>query len=191
MAMTILDPAGESSIEHVPSAPRLNDLRGKRIWFCDNQGDRTGRTEPELNPLFRVWRRKLQHDHGIEAFGVCTDQFTSPYRHGRAKFDEVVKTADAIVNGLACCGSGTSALVHDAVEYERAGIPTISVVTDSAEPFARAAMRKLGLGALRYVVVSHNIHMFALVSTLEEAEAEAERLYPHIVDGLIRTQSAR
>jgi hypothetical protein len=184
--MIVLDPTGESSIEAHTLAPRLAELRGKTIWFCDNQGEQWGRTEAELNPILRTWRRKLEADFAIRSHYVCTEQFTSPYRHGREKFDEIVRTADAVINGLACCGSGTSALVHDAVRYEQKGIPTVSVVTDTAEPFGKAAMRKLGMPDLKYVVVSHNIHMFAMVSTLPEAEAEAARLYDQVVRALVR-----
>ena len=184
--MVVLDPTGESSIETHSLAPRLADLRGKTVWFCDNQGETWGRKEPELNPVLRTWRRRLETEFGIKSHHVCTEQFTSPYRHGRAKFDEIVKSADAVINGLACCGSGTSALFHDAIRYEEKGIPTVSVVTDTAEPFGKAAMRKLGMPDLRYVVVSHNIHMFAMVSTLAEAEAAANQLYDQVVRALVR-----
>jgi hypothetical protein len=182
----VLDPTGESSIETLALAPRLSDLHGKTVWFCDNQGEQWGRTEPELNPILRTWRRRLEAELAIRSHHVCTEQFTSPYRHGREKFDHIVSTASAVINGLACCGSGTSALIHDAVRYEQKGIATVSVVTDTAEPFARAAMRKLGMADLKYIVVSHNIHMFAMVSTLAEAEAEAERLYPQVLRALVR-----
>jgi hypothetical protein len=184
--MIVLDPTGESSIETHALAPRLDDLRGKTVWFCDNQGEQWGRAEPDLNPILRRWRRKLEADLAIKSHHVNSEQFTAPYRHGRAKFDEIASSAHAVINGLACCGSGTSALFHDAVRYEQKGIPTVSVVTDSAEPFAKATMRKLGMPDLPYIVISHNIHMFAMVSTLAEAEAEADRLYPQVLRALVR-----
>jgi hypothetical protein len=184
--MQILDPTGESSIEQQKLAARLDDLRNKKVWFCDNQGVRVGQSDPDVNPLFARWRERLQEDFGIEAHHVCTDQFTAPYRHGRETFEKIAKEADAVINGLACCGSGTSAVIHDAVRYEVAGVPTVSLITGNVQGFARGTMKKLGLDGLPYLMTSHRIHVFSLVGTPEEAKADADRLYPGVVEALLK-----
>ena len=184
--MQILDPTGDTSIEQQTLAARLSDLRGKNVWFCDNQGIRSEPgAPPDVNPLFSRWRERLLEDHGIKAHHACTDQFTSPYRHGREMFEKIAKEADVVINELACCGSGTSAVIHDAVRFEVEGVPTVSLITSNVEGFAKATMRRLGLNDLPYLMTSHRIHVFSLVSTLEEAHEDADRLYPQLVSALL------
>jgi hypothetical protein len=76
-------------------------------------------------------------------------------------------------------------VIHDAIRYEEKGVPTLSLITSNVEPYATATMKKLGLQNLRYIMTSHRIHVFSLVATLEEAEAEANRLYPAVVKALV------
>ncbi len=185
--MQILDPTGDTSIEQKTLADRLAELNGKNVWFCDNQGVRTeASATPDINPLFQRWRERLVEDFGIKAHHACTDQFTSPYRHGKEMFEKIANEADVVINGLACCGSGTSAVIHDAARYELEGVPTVSLITSNVEGFAKATMRRLGLNDLPYLMTSHRIHVFSLVSTLEVAIEDADRLYPNVVKALLR-----
>jgi hypothetical protein len=181
----ILDPVAEFALPVLSTSPRLTSLRGKRVWFLDSQGQAWGKGPPVLNPLFQRWRERMERDHDIVANYLCTDQFVSPYRHGKDKFEEVAKSADAVVNGLACCGGGTSAVVHDAIQYELRGIPTVSLVTDSVLHHAHAAMLKLGMKDLRLLEVSHNVHMFAPVAPPDECARVADGLYDAMLAALL------
>ena len=184
-SLTFLDPSAEYAIPRLALAPRLADLRGKHVWFLDNQGEHWGKGVPQMNPIFRQWKDRLERDYQITSEYVCTEQFTAPYRHGKEKFEQVAKTADAIINGLACCGSGTSAVVHDAIQYELRGIPTVSLITDSAVGHAKAATMKLGMPDLKILVVSHNVHMFAPVVTWPESQVAADEIYAGVAQSLV------
>jgi hypothetical protein len=180
--MLILDPSAEYQIPKHTLAPRLTSLSGKRLWFLDSQGQELGK---RMNPIYLRWAERLEADYGITWQFACTEQFVSPFRHGKAKFEEIAGSADAIIDGLACCGGGTSAVMHDSVEYEKRGIPTVSLVTDVTLHHARAAAIKLGLPDLHIVTVSHNIHVFAPVATPEECKRAADALYPDMVRALV------
>ncbi len=190
MSLTVLEPTAETSIEQVNPAPRLSSLQGKRVWFLDNQGEGWGKGPAVMNPFFRTWAARLEREHGVRVQFACTENFSAPFRHGKAKFEEVVGSTDAVVNGLACCGSGTSAVVHDAVAYERRSIPTVSLITDNVLPFATAASRKLGLPQLKLLTVSHRLHAFAPLAPLEECQRVAEALYPAMAAALLQAGRA-
>ena len=184
--MQILDPVAEFTLPKLVGAPRLASLRGKRVWFLDHQGLAWGEGPPRLNPIAQRWRERMEAEHGIVADYLCTQQFVSPYRHGKDRFEEVASSADAIVNGLACCGGGTSAAVHDAIQYELRSIPTVTLVTDSVDHHARAAMMKLGMNDLRLLVVSHNVYMFSPIATTEGCARVADELYDSLIASLVR-----
>ncbi len=183
--ITVLDPVAESTIVRQSLAPRLSAIAGKKIWFLDNQGQAWGEGPPRMNPLFQRWQERLSSEYEIKWDYVCTQQFTSPFRHGKEKLEEIARGADAVINGLACCGSGTSAVIHDAVQYELRGVPSVSLVTDSVAGHAKASTMKLGMTDLPFLVVSHNVHMFSPVCTPEESIAAADALYPALVAALL------
>jgi hypothetical protein len=182
----ILDPVAEFTLPKLVGAPRLASLRGKRVWFLDHQGLAWGQGPPKLNPIAQRWRERMEADFGITADYLCTQQFVSPYRHGKDLFEKVAGSADAVVNGLACCGGGTSAAVHDAIQYELRGVPTVTLVTDSVLHHARAAMMKLGMNDLRLLVVSHNVYMFSPVATPEACARVADELYASVIAALTK-----
>jgi hypothetical protein len=185
-SLTVLDPTAESTIPKLALAPRLDSLHGKHLWFLDNQGEHWGKGVPQMNPIFRAWLVRLQKDYGVTHEYVCTEQFTSPFRHGKDKLEEIAKSADAVVNGLACCGSGTSAVIHDAIQYELRGVPTVSLVTDSVEHHAKAATMKLGMVGLPILHVSHNVHMFAPVVPYEQSVIAADAIYAGVAAALVK-----
>ena len=183
--LVVLDPAAESTIVRQQLATRLSALQGKHVWFLDNQGQSWGKGTPVMNPIFRAWQARLEKEFDIKWSYACTEQFTAPFRHGKDKMDEVARDADVVINGLACCGSGTSAVIHDAVQLEKRGVPTVSLVTDSVVGHVRAATMKAGMLDLAVLSVSHNIHMFAPVATPAECIAAADVLYPALIDALV------
>jgi hypothetical protein len=186
--ITVLDPTSESTLPRHTPAARLDSLRGKHIWFLDNQGQHWGRGVPQMNPLFQRWQKRLADDFGITSEYACTEQFTAPFRHGKEKLESVSKAADAVINGLACCGSGTSAVVHDAIELEKRGVPTVSLMTDSVVGHAKLATLKLGMD-VPILVCSHNVHMFAPVAPPDECAAAADALYDQLVASLVAKAS--
>ena len=65
--------------------------------------------------------------------------------------------ADVVITGTADCGSCTAYSVHDTIELERAGIPTVLVTTTRFAPIATTLAGDGGLAELRTVVLDHPI----------------------------------
>ena len=66
--------------------------------------------------------------------------------------------ADVVITGAADCGSCTAYSVHDTVELERCGIPTVLLTTTRFRPVVdRARHRDSGLPEIRTLVVDHPI----------------------------------
>jgi hypothetical protein len=65
--------------------------------------------------------------------------------------------ADAVITGAADCGSCTAYSVHDTVELERAGIPTVLVTTTRFAPIAATLAGDSGLADIRALVLDHPI----------------------------------
>src|SRR4029077_14153291 len=65
--------------------------------------------------------------------------------------------ADLVITGAADCGSCTAYSVHDTVELERCGIPTVLVTTTRFRPVAAALAAATGLPEIRTLVVDHPI----------------------------------
>jgi hypothetical protein len=65
--------------------------------------------------------------------------------------------ADAVITGAADCGSCTAYSVHDTVELERAGIPTVLLTTTRFAPIASTLAGDSGLPDIRALVLDHPI----------------------------------
>jgi hypothetical protein len=65
--------------------------------------------------------------------------------------------ADAVITGAADCGSCTAYSVHDTIELERAGIPTVLLTTTRFAPIASTLAGDSGLADIRALVLEHPI----------------------------------
>ncbi len=65
--------------------------------------------------------------------------------------------ADVVITGAADCGSCTAYSVHDTVELERCGIPTVLLTTTRFQPVVAALAEATGLPEIRTLVVDHPI----------------------------------
>jgi hypothetical protein len=72
-------------------------------------------------------------------------------------FERVRAEADVVITGAADCGSCTAYSVHDTVELERCGIPTVLVTTTRFRPVVGALAAATGLADIRALVVEHPI----------------------------------
>ena len=72
-------------------------------------------------------------------------------------FARVQAEADVVITGAADCGSCTAYSVHDTVELERRGIPTVLVTTTKFRPVVAALAAATGLAEIRTLVVDHPI----------------------------------
>jgi hypothetical protein len=72
-------------------------------------------------------------------------------------FERVRAEADVVITGAADCGSCTAYSVHDTVELERCGIPTVLLTTTKFRPVVAALAAATGLPEIRTLVVEHPI----------------------------------
>jgi hypothetical protein len=72
-------------------------------------------------------------------------------------FERVRAEADVVITGAADCGSCTAYSVHDTVELERCGIPTVLLTTTRFRPVVAALAAATGLPEIRTLVVDHPI----------------------------------
>lgn len=91
-------------------------------------------------------------------------------------FARVRDEADVVITGAADCGSCSAYSVHDAVELERCGVPTVLVTTTRFEPVARALAAATGLADLRMLVVDHPIGGVDHDTLLRRADAAVDAL---------------
>lgn len=99
--LRVLDPTGESAQPETKLAPRPADLNGKVLWFVDGRGH-VDHSVPSMNRIFRAWRERLEKEYKFANIRyVRTDNIASPFRHGKETFEEIVKTADVVINGVA------------------------------------------------------------------------------------------
>lgn len=72
-------------------------------------------------------------------------------------FERLRAEADVVITGAADCGSCTAYSVHDAIELEKVGLPTVVVTTTRFEPIAVTMSANLGLAEVRRLVLPHPI----------------------------------
>lgn len=91
-------------------------------------------------------------------------------------FERLRGEADVVITGAADCGSCTAYSVHDTVELERVGIPTVLLTTTKFRPVVAALAHDTGLSDIRVVVVDHPIGGVDRETLRTRGEAASERL---------------
>jgi len=73
------------------------------------------------------------------------------------RLELLLSEADVVLTGAADCGSCTAYSLHDAIELERHGKPTVVMTTTEFEPVARTLSRSFGAPDTRLLVLPHPI----------------------------------
>jgi hypothetical protein len=97
--------------------------------------------------------------------------------------ERLLAQADVVITGTADCGSCTAYSVHDAIELERAGTPTVVVTTTMFEPIAATLSEAQGLPDTRRLVLPHPIGGTPAPMLHEWADAAADRLIELLTTG--------
>jgi hypothetical protein len=91
-------------------------------------------------------------------------------------FERVRTEADLVITGAADCGSCTAYSVHDTVELERCGIPTVLLTTTRFQPVVAALAAATGLPEIRALVVEHPIGGVDVETLHRRADAACDAL---------------
>jgi hypothetical protein len=177
MAILIYSPEPAHTASDGASARRVASLGGLQIGFLGN-------LKPNADVLLHATeelvvragaRGTVYREKGSCSFGAPAEML-----------DEIASTCQAAVVALGDCGSCTSWCIHDAVELDRRGIPSVTCV---AEPFVELATHEArGLGApdLKFVVLPYPMAGF----DPDEIIARARNAFPEIKAGLVGTLTA-
>ncbi|MBM0126717.1 UGSC family (seleno)protein [Pimelobacter simplex] len=166
----LLDPTGlDGSADESFLAPRPVSLRGLTLGLLDN-------TKPNATQLLNEIAALLQEKHGVATAKLYTkDYFGTPVKDELLR--QVVDEVDIVVTAVGDCGSCSAATVADGILLERAGIPTVSIVSDSFNMSGRAMASVQGFPGFDFHAVPHP------VASLdgEQIRERAEQALPQIL----------
>lgn len=144
----VLDPTGATagSADSTLSA-RTASLRGLTVGLLDN-------TKPNTTDLLHAIGDQLQQSYGAAASKLYTkDYFGTPA--SPELVDQIVAEVDVLITGVGDCGSCSAATVADGIQFERAGIPTVAITSDSFYPSGRAMAQVQGFPGFDFYAVHH------------------------------------
>ncbi|GAA5049373.1 hypothetical protein HNP84_004288 [Thermocatellispora tengchongensis] len=162
----LLDPTGfDEKAADDTLAPRPAGLRGLTIGLLDN-------TKPNAEVLLTEIAGELQRRYGAgKSLMYTKGYFGTPAEEDMLK--RIAKECDLVVTAVGDCGSCSAATVADGILLERAGIPTVSIVSDSFLVSGRAMAEVQGFPGFEFVAVRHPV-----------ASLDAEQLRERVRDVL-------
>ena len=183
--LTTLRPLGQVDRADMVTDARLDGLDGKRIGFVWDyvfRGD-------EMFPLIEAEIRRHHPDATFvpfETFGNIHGKESDPVLDQlAAKLRE--QQVDAVVVGVGNCGSCTPAVVRGALIAERAGMPSVALVSSGFKNQAEAVARAYGLSDLSLAVYP-GVIPFDSREQLEEKIRDT--VAPAVMEGFTRPLAA-
>lgn len=168
--MEFLDPAGLVTSEAVPPSPRLPTLGGLRLGLLDN-----GKTNAVkyLDMVAAIL---------VERYGVGqVKMFHKAALSKPAKPEtlrELADYSDFVVTGIGDCGSCSTNSVHDAIELEKLGVPTVAVCTEAFRLGLDTLTKMRGMPDYRFAIVPHPLG----VLFDDELQKRAELAAPQVAE---------
>ncbi len=170
--MLIYRPDGDVDALTTALAPPVCDLRGCRIAVLDNGKPNAALTMSRLastlatntGASLALVVKKGPGGRSANAAIPCAPDVMERLR----------AEADVVITGAADCGSCTAYSVHDTIELERVGIPTVLVTTTRFVPIATTLAGDSGLADLRAVVLDHPIGGMDEATLVARADAAAD-----------------
>ncbi|WP_300610861.1 UGSC family (seleno)protein [Trebonia sp.] len=137
-------------------APRPASLRGLTVGLLGN-------TKPNAEVLLSEIASELKDRYDVGEFRSYTkDYFGTPVKPDLLA--QIVAECDLVVTAVGDCGSCSAATVADGILFERAGVPAVSIVSDSFLLSAGAMAQMQGFPGFEFAAVHHP------VASLGEAE---------------------
>jgi len=166
----LLDPTGlDDGAQDSTLSPRPTSLKGLTVGLLDN-------TKPNATLLLEEIGRELAEHYGIAGTRLYTkDYFGTPVKP--ELLEQIADEVDVVVTAVGDCGSCSAATVADGILFERHGIPTVSITSDSFLPSGRAMAKVQGFPGFDFTAVQHPM------ASLDAAEVRARALLvmPEIV----------
>jgi len=165
--ITVLDPTAKSQ-KVLKMAPRPDSLKGKVVGFVWNNkpgGDILLNRFAELLNKRYHFARVVKYTKPLASSG--TDIGT---------LDSLSATCDLVIIAMGDCGSCTSYVVYDAVEFEKRGTPTVSVISTEFEALGKVEAQALGMANLPMVIVPHPVGGIPLEQVAKKANNALEAM---------------
>lgn len=147
---TLLDPSGfDERAADSTLAPRPASLRGLTLGLLDN-------TKPNAAVLLSEIASKLRSRCGVgESIEYAKGYFGTPMEEDLLK--QIVQDCDLVVTAVGDCGSCSAATIADGILLERAGVPAVSICSDSFVMSARAMAKVQGFPGFEFAAVRHPV----------------------------------
>jgi hypothetical protein len=169
-----IEPTVTDQVAAIAVAPRLAELRGKRVGFVDS-------SKCNADLFIERLQSQLSDRYAIIA-GPVVRKAAPKDRLSTGDFANLAE-CDAVVQCFGDCGTSTSISVADAVEIERHGIPTVTVFSTAFAGAARMQAAARGMADLPLARIPHPMHTAPRSVVTERADAVldalAERLTRH------------
>ena len=147
----LVDPTGAAGEvgQATSLTARPKNLTGLTVGLLDN-------TKPNAGALLAELGRELQARFGAgETRAYLKEYFGTPMDDELR--DQIVAECDVVVTAVGDCGSCSAATVADGLILERAGVPSVSVCSDSFMRAGKAMASVQGFKDYEFVEVRHPV----------------------------------
>ena len=144
---TVLFPTGGRSAAALDPANRPKSLTGLRVGLLDN-----GKEFSDV--VLDALARALERDFGVTRIKFWRKGFPAK---GAPFIAEMAAQSDVAISGVGHCGSSSPWSVIDAVNLEKAGVPTVALISRSFCPLGQIVGRGMGHQGLPIVMLPHPI----------------------------------
>ena len=144
---TLFLPTGAAEIGSIPTAQRPKSLKDLRVALLDN-----GKEFSDI--VLEALAMTLKKEYGVTAIKFWRKGFPAK---GAPFIDEMAAESDLAISGVGHCGSSSPWSVIDAVNLEKAGVPTVTLISRSFCPLGQIVGRGVGHKALPIVMLPHPI----------------------------------
>jgi hypothetical protein len=137
--LSVLNPRGESEATAMsPAAPRLKDLKGKKIGIL-----RMRIQAGEV--LFPHLEQALKNRAPEAEWRIWEVPFSRGPESRAARLKEIADNSDGVIISLAISGGSTTRITPDAIQIEKLGKPVALILTKCFQATARFIARSQGL----------------------------------------------
>jgi hypothetical protein len=144
------DPTGMGDqVADTVLATRPASLRGLTVGLLDN-------TKANATQLLTEIADELKRQYDVgESRLYVKEYFGTPAK--QELLDQIVDECDFVVTAIGDCGSCSAATVADGIFFERAGLPAVSICSDSFSMTGRAMAEVQGFPEYDFATVQHPV----------------------------------
>jgi hypothetical protein len=166
---TVMLPTGAPATAAMSPAARPRSLDGLRVGLLDNGKEFS-------DQVLEALAEALRRDYGVTSIKFWRKGFPAK---GAPFIAEMAAETDVAISGVGHCGSSSPWSVIDAANLEKAGVPTVALISRSFCPLGQIVARGEGHGSLAIVMLPHPIgeaNQARIAQKGTDAAAECVRL---------------